>query len=164
MTTGPSRNCAATGYFVEFKRGWHTKADGHKAIHEPQAGIYDGSITQEKAVELERIVRDYLESKDDSPRLTAFGARGFVERLLSFWKRQSGEHAAQQVVELQAMLPSPATSSESAKPHSDMLAQDALALSHIRNAYYEWRGGSINMAAFHGVVAAMVNAGKVPAA
>lgn len=38
---------------------------------------------------------------------------------------------------------------------------DSLALSHIRNAYYEWRGGSIKLEAFHGVVAAMVNASRI---
>lgn len=41
-------------------------------------------------------------------------------------------------------------------------SEDALRLSHIRNAFYEWRGGSITRAQFHGVLAEMVAPKSTP--
>lgn len=95
-----------TGYWIEFNRGWWSRngADNGLKRSEQSVGLYHGSVTEEQAKQLEALVRDFLDGKDDSPRLTAIGARGFIERLLTFWRKQDGAHAKEQVAELAAMV------------------------------------------------------------
>lgn len=62
------KNGVKTGYFVEFKRGWWTQERGKDARHENGPARYRGSVTEEQAKELERIVYAYLDSLDDPAR------------------------------------------------------------------------------------------------
>lgn len=98
------------GWYVEFSRGWWRRCLGPNKDQKESSkssGMYHGSVTDEQARELEKIVSDYLTKGDQPPRLTAYGMRDFIARAIGYWKSEPGLKAKEEVAELTAMIERP---------------------------------------------------------